>query len=325
MNRKEFTDVVNLVSMAFDTDTDTIHFKEKEIFVENKIFGMVTKFDVGFEASISGTNFQQLLKLLDKDDGEEITITNNKNSIGLLNNKYRFQKFTIKDIKLKELNFKKLPDDFYTALKFCLPSVSDKEMYGVLNAINFNKDLITTCDNSTVTTYKTSFVVDKEFNLPRLTGILISELRPALFCIDGNKVYFKTADEKTIIFSVLMAGEYPSKNIEERFKTQGTKFSLPKEISKTLKRANICANKDKTNNLFVIIDIKKDKIIVKSSDGRGESEVPIEYKNDNEVEIKVNVQQLEYGLQISNEFNLIDQKYLMFNGEFKHLLCTSFF
>jgi hypothetical protein len=323
MNKEILIKNMDLVSQVLSEDYDLVHFTPESIHTQNNIMGVLCKADTSFAASIRGI---ELVKLLKKMPGEEVELKSTDKFLqvkgGGLNAKFRkYPDKTKEPPDYSKLNFVDISNDFLDGVNCCLPSVSDKEIQGVLTGMHIADNKIVSCNNITVTEYTMEKSTGMVFTLPKIMAKVVEDFRPVLMCIDNNKVVFTNADKTVFIWSVLMAGKYPMDNMVKLLDCKGEEYTLPKEAGGEALTTSLFSFDAEDGTSFVGVDIKDKEVVLSGNKSFGSLENAIEHKSDKQFKFYIDPGVLTRALGINTTFNHCGNYITFKNKNIRHLVC----
>lgn len=321
MNKTNVIKVLDSISPILSEDYDIIHFNPTSIYAESNMIGISCNLDFGFKASVRGI---ELIKLLKKMSGDEVEfkLTDKTLSVKGGGLAAKFKKYDKEKTPpdFTELEFKEVPDNFLEAIIACLPSVSDKDIQGILTGLHIDNALMYGCNNVSVTEYEIPDM-DATFTLPKQTASLLTKFNPKYYHITDNKVIFANEDKTSYLWSVLMAGAYPVENMVKLLSKEGDVFSLPEEIGKRADIVSLFAYDAQDGSSFIEVDIQPDKIVLGGNKSFGNLEDVMEYKSEGNVKFHVNSLSLNRALLIDNKFTYCGNFIVFENDKVRHLVC----
>lgn len=268
--------------------SDLVLMDDDKIVSYNDEIAISHPFDIGITGGVSA---DELIKLLQKlpsedikineaeDEGETQLSISCKDSDGEVIEAgfYMATDITIPNLGIDELDdddWFELPSDFIAGVNFCLSSASNNIEAGMLTCINIEGNTIMSCDNFQATKYEMKDEIDDELilNIPKDAAKNLAQYRPTEVAKNDGWIHFRN-DVETIYSARIMDMDYP--NVKGLFATKEddddlVSMTLPKELKKTLLRAEILADSDeKSGNKQVAIKSKKGKLTVSGNGPAG--------------------------------------------------------
>ena len=192
--------------------------------------------------AIKADSLYQLLSKITRDEIEieisekEVLITAGKAHAGLaLQTEIRLPVDEItQDVDLK---WKKLPNDFCSALDFTTFTCSHDNSKPVLTCVHVSPDFIESSDDFRMTRHDTK-LTGVDFLLPCRSAQVVAKYAVTQVAQDSSWVHFKT-EKGTCISCRLFEGKFPSATVDKAMKVKGNAFTLPERLIPVLDRAGI--------------------------------------------------------------------------------------
>jgi hypothetical protein len=235
--------------------------------------------------------------------------------------------------ELPEEDFSSLPKDFLKGLKLSHTSAAANDpAFGVLNGVCIKGDKIFACDNFRISEYQMEEKIEKSFVIPLKSAIdlLRSNLEMTKFLVEDNWVHFLDPEEKIILSSILLSGEYPIEKIQKVLnKKEWTDnvITLPEELSDSIGRANVLSSETLDNLPFITLKMNEGEMEITGEREFGEYYEKLDWKgftSKKGVSIKASPDFLKEILKVTNKFRMTkDNSALLFSTDnFKHLVLS---
>ena len=257
----------------------------------NDIISIRYPLEIDLEGAIDSAVFYQLIQKItpDKDGNVTLEFDEAKSHIKVKGKGTKSGLKLDKEIKLplkEELgeitdeDWITLPDNFITALKFCMFTVGRDMSKPLLTCLNITGDYIESCDNQRFTRYQVDGkgAFDESLIIP---GVAIRSM-VNYDLVDYKKpegtgwIHFRTAGN--LIFSTrVYDDQYP--DLTELYEVEGSQIKFPTGIDTALDRAGLFskADHDIDNEVEVEIQDKKLRVKVEGQTGWIEEELPVRY------------------------------------------------
>lgn len=220
--------------------------------------------------------------------------------------------------------WKKLPEDFIKALKFCYPCCSRDMSRPVLTCVNVTEKRIEASDSYQIITFDLSDKIPVEpFLIPvsairELVKYDIKEVSKG-----ESWIHFRTEDG-TVFSSRIFMGEFP--NIDAHLEVSGKEFDFPKNTREILERADVFSKKGASHDDIipaVEIEIKKKLMHVSAKNEHGwfKERARVKYADD-PVAFEVGI---DFLLDIADKFwnCVIGENAIKFEGDnWVHVIAT---
>lgn len=235
--------------------------------------------DLDLEGAVKADKLYKFLSKLKTDEIEgevtdsEIKLTTKKSKVGL------GLQVEIK-MPLEEIGkigkWKDLPEDFNTAIGFCIFSCSRDMSKPVLTCIHVKTDQAESSDNFRGTIKKFKGELPFSFLLPASTAREL--IRYPIKQIGRGKgwVHFRTASD-TIFSCRIFEDNFPE--MSHLFDIKGKEIKLPKGLDETLDEAGVFSAKDHFLDDVVKVTMEDKKMLIHASDGNDwfDSEARVRY------------------------------------------------
>lgn len=323
MDKEKLLKGLDLVAQTLSEEYDVLHFNPDAIHAENNVMGIVCKIEMGFHSSVRGI---ELVKLLKKMPGKEVefTVTDKTLNVksGTLSAKLRrFDDRASKPRDFSELIFEEVPEKFSSALAVCSPSVSDKEIQGILTGLHLDGDKATSCNNITAMEYTMEGKFRKPFTIPKTIVNVLSSFEPKYVCIEDARVIFTNEDKSIFIYSVLMAGKYPFDNVVKLLGASGDSFSLPEGLGNEAYIVSLYSFTTQDKTPFIEIDIQKGQVVLTGDKEFGSLEDTIVHESKGETKFHVDPSLLIRALGINKEFTHCGNYIVFKDKDIRYLVC----
>jgi len=267
MNKKKLLAAIEAVSPGISSNS-IIEQSNLVIFDKNRLISYNDEIAVSvpFESDLSGgIPSTELSKLLRRMSGKEIEISQKDNqtmlACGRTKAGFNIQESEVPKIIIEENNqkWKSLPEDFSTALFFCLFSAATDINKGILTCLKMEKDLMISCDNFRLTRYQMAAKITKILLIPGSIVKSLIDHNPIKYVQTDNWIHFQNK-EKVIFSCRTMEGEFP--DVERLLDIEGEKIAFPKELKQTLQRTEILAEISTEDSKIkaIVITLEKGKI-----------------------------------------------------------------
>ncbi len=232
---------------------------------------------------------QALYEFLNKIKKDEIEIDWEENQVLIKAGKSKAGLVFEQEVKLpidEEIGeigkWKKLPENFIEALKFCHPCCSRDMSRPVLTCVNVAKDKIEASDSYQIVLYKLDKKMPvKEFLIPASSVKELVRYDIKEIAEGESWVHFRT-EEGTVFSSRTINNEFP--DTSRHLDVDGVEFSFPKNIDEILQRANVFSKKETNTGDIPVVTVeikdKKVKVSARNESGWFEEEVRTKYDKD---------------------------------------------
>jgi len=229
---------------------------------------------------------QALYKFLDKVKKDEIDITWEENQVIIKAGKSKAGLVFEQEVKLpieveigKIEKWKKLPENFVEALKFCYPCCSRDMSRPVLTCVSIDKENIQASDSYQIVLHTLDKTMPiKACLIPASAAKELVKYAVTSVAIGESWLHFKTEDG-TIFSCRILNNEFPDTSKHLEF--EGVEFEFPKNIEQILERANVFSKKASSHGDIPIITIQiKDgqvKVIAENEYGWFEEKTRTKY------------------------------------------------
>ncbi len=180
--------------------------------------------------------------------------------------------------------WKDLPDDFGTGVKLCMFSAAKTTNLGTLSCIYFDKDCITSSDNTRISAYRMEKEMDT-FLLPAAVCSSILQLKPMYYHLqeDGRTLLFMNEDADVFCVRTI-SGEYPNYSaiaFDTKYEEKED-LILPEEIIDMVKSVGTVNADIQSAEQYITISLKDSIITVETThqSGWGKQEVELDYDLD---------------------------------------------
>lgn len=351
MKREELLKAIETTVIAIDksgspTGMDFLVFDEGWIRGFNDVLSISYPIATGVTGAIKA---HELLKVLNKMEGESIRISNEKDGKILIKDAKTTLKMTqmeessltqlqdhISSLKTDGIKWGQISKRFIDGLTTCLYSAGVAPELGALAGVAFKEGFILSTDNYRITMFQTDEPVPTPFVLPTEVANGVKNFKGEFsgLYVDEAWVHFKGLGGMVVSARRLM-DEYPFDNVIELFKqnfpkSKGQKpYILPPGIIKAIERAEILAGVGEEGLDFLTqIELSREGKFLKV---RGEKEIgEVEDKVlweegasfPEKLKLKVSPTFLKKVIGMTNNFQLSENKTtILFEGEFfKHLM-----
>ena len=310
MKKSEILNVLNLVKPGIASkdiiESMTYFYLNKDkIVTYNDLISVQHPFDIQVKCFVKAKQFHDALTKI-KEDELQISLNKGKLNIKAKGTNVNFATIKDKEIanrikkvnkSLEDVKWKKLPEDFVTALMMCSFCTSKNESEGVATCVFVDGDKVKSTNNAQIAMTKLPKKIDNMF----IKSSAIKDLKalePIEYVITKSWIHFKNKDK--CIFSIrTIKGKFP--NIEKIFKkVKADSIPLPEEIKSGLDIASIFVDTD-LPTVTVVCKDKKCIVRVESESGEATYEADMNYKG-KEVKFKIQpaflLQMLEHDTNI---------------------------
>ena len=178
--------------------------------------------------------------------------------------------------------WKKLPENFIEALKFCYPCCSRDMSRPVLTCVNVGKDKIEASDSFQIVFHDLDKKMPvKGFLLPATAVKELVRYKVKEIAEGESWVHFRTEDG-TVFSSRIVHNDFP--DISKHMEVDGVEFEFPKNTNEMLERANVFSKKEvNTGDIPVVsVEVKEGrvKISAKNEFGWFEEDARVKYDGD---------------------------------------------
>lgn len=305
--------------------SDNFIFKNNEVSVYNDYVAVSCPIESTFEGTVP---IKELYTLLSKITDDEVECDIRKDSLKIKGKSFSASIVLEKDADpfIESIPIPKkwstLPKNFIDAISTCLYSASNDISETSLTCLHFEGGIVESCDNFKVSQYVLDDSVFDSFLLPSVACRDIIKFLPIEYSLLDGWIQFRIS-EGSILSCRLAEGDFSDlSNIIDNGTYHSVNF--PKEVSKILERAEIMANKDKSSNLELSINISNGVVEVKGEGERGWYKESIDITNTDvpDMEFMINSEYFKYVLNHSQSIELdIDNSKLRFVGDkFTHIV-----
>jgi len=152
--------------------------------------------------------------------------------------------------KVKE--WKKLPENFIEALKFCYPCCSQDMSRPALTCVNITKESIQASDSYQIVQHKLDEEMPEECLIPASAVKELIKYAVKEVTKGESWIHFRTED-RTVFSSRVLNESFP--NISKHLTTEGEEFDFPRNINQILERANVFSKKEAAGGDIPTINI----------------------------------------------------------------------
>jgi DNA polymerase III sliding clamp (beta) subunit (PCNA family) len=324
MDKETLVKNLSLISQILSEDYDILHFNPNSIHAESNVVGCLCKMETGITGSIRGIELAKLLNKI-KDKDVEVKVTEKHISVKGGGASAQLRKYNKPNNppNFDELTFAEVPEDFSTALTTCFPSISDKEIQGVLTGLFFGDKTVLACDNFTVSSYTMQTGFGSTFTIPRASAAIINQFKPRYAHIMKNKAIFANEDKSIFVWSVLMAGEYPSERILKLFNSTGTEIILPEDLANNVAITELFSYENADGSRCIKVDVQKEQVVLSGSRAFGSVEDTIKVKSETEGSFHIDPNILSRFLKITNKVEKCGNYLLFKSGKNVALACLA--
>jgi DNA polymerase III sliding clamp (beta) subunit (PCNA family) len=197
-------------------------------------------------------------------DEKEILIKAGRSKAGfVLENEILLPVEEIGNIK----NWKKLPDNFLKAIKFCAAACAKSDNKPILTCIHVNEDIIEGAEHHRIANYTLSNTLKiNPFLLPASSVNDVIKFQPIEIANGENWIHFKN-EEKAIMSCRIVEENYVE--TEKHFKIKGKKIIFPKTLPETIDRARVFSKEKESIMETIEIQLEKGKLCVSSKSQSG--------------------------------------------------------
>ena len=229
---------------------------------------------------------QALYEFLNKIKKDEIEIEWEENQVLIKSGRSKAGLILEQEIKIpidEEIGeigkWKKLPENFVDALKFCYPCCSTDMSRPVLTCVNVAKDKIEASDSYQIVVYELSGKMPIKTCLIPAASIRDLVRYDIKEVAEGESwIHFRTEDG-TIFSSRVIDNEFP--DTSQHLEVDGSEFTFPKNVDQILSRANVFSKKEACSGDLptVTVEIKDQriKILAENEYGWFEEEARVKY------------------------------------------------
>lgn len=235
---------------------------------------------------VGAVKAQALYEFLNKIKKEEIDIEWEENQVIIKAGRSKAGLVLEQEVKLpieEEIGeiskWKKLPENFIEALKFCHPCCSRDLARPILTCVHVDKDKVEASDSYQIVVYK----LDGKFPIknclipaPAARELVRYNIKET--AESESWIHFKTEDG-TIFSSRVLDSEFP--DTSHHLEIEGVEFEFPKNADQILQRANVFSKKEINAGDVppVTIEVKNQrvKISAKNESGWFEEESRVKY------------------------------------------------
>lgn len=173
--------------------------------------------------------------------------------------------------------WKKLPENFIEALKFCHHCCSRDMSRPVLTCVSVEKEKVQASDSYQIVAYDLSGKMPAAFLIPASAVKELVRYPVKEMAMGESWVHFRS-EEGTVFSSRIINNEFPdtSKHLE----IEGVEFSFPKNVHEMLERARIFSKKEMSADMPIItVSVKggQVKLSAKNEYGWFEEEARVKY------------------------------------------------
>lgn len=280
------------------------------------------------------TNFKialpadELTKLIKKISSKEVEMTLEENQLILKAGRTKAG-FNIIAIDLGNLefmdfkninNWKPLPIDFTEALAFCHFSAANDASLGVLTNLCVEKNQVISSDDPRISQYifEEELDIDLSILIPKKIAEFLSKIELKEISIGDSMIYYKD-DDGVIYAHRVIADEFL--DTSEFLNVEGEEITLPKELLKSLNKAQIFSDKI-DNYQKVTVKIQKDCIVVRGEGIKGWVEDPVDLEEETDKQFEFLADPAHLIQILSKTQNaVINENVIMFGGDnFKHIV-----
>ncbi len=328
INRTEFQAKLNLLRPGLAdkeiiSQSTSFVFHDSRIYTYNDMVAVSVPFESDLEGAVPG---EALIQLLDKMTQETITVNMTDDQFTVQAKNVAAGLRIEKEISLPvdELEipaeWKKLPADFPTALRFCMFSTSSDTSKPVLTCVHINDNFIESCDNYRATRY---FVPEKGMEnllIPQSSANALLKYKAGKYGITEGWVHF---DAEGVVFSCrTYAEEYP--NVGPLFKVVGKKLSLPEGIDTALDRAAIFTSMRKAVDEIATLALGDGVLTITGMGDSGwyKEKLKVDY-HEEPIKFCVNPHFLKEAIPLTREITLGTGALVLAGDCFKHVVSLS--
>ncbi len=322
ISRKEF--LKTLKNIKIDK-SDSFIFKNNEVITYNDFTMVSCPIESTFEGIVP---IKELYTLLSKITDDEIECDTKKGSLKIKGKSFSasilLEKDTdpfIESIPISK-KWNRLPKNFVDAVSTCLHTASKDTNEAILTCLHFEGGRVESCDNYRVSQYLFDSDMDKSFLLPSIACRDIVKFSPIEYSMVDGWIQFKMK-EGIVLSCRLAEGDFSDLSSIVNIGNYKP-VDFPKELSKILERAEIMANKDKSYNLELSVNISNSIVEIKGEGDNGwyKESIKIENSNVPDMEFIINSEFFKYVLQYSQSIEIdIDNSKLRFVGDkFTHII-----
>lgn len=246
-------------------------FMNKNVVTYNDEISVSCPLDVDLEGAINAT---ELYAFVNKIGGDEVEMSLNENNelvfkAGKSKAGLRVQsEVTLPLSEIGEVKkFKKLPDGFLKALKFCMGSCSSDMSRPVLTCVHVNETTVESSDGYRLANFTLSESIPvSKFLLPaRICGTVIA-FKPTKIAEGEGWIHFKN-ETNAILSCRVFSEDFP--NTAPHLKVKGAELEFPKETKAILEKAMIFSKKDSALDESIKVTFAKGKMEIRSESGTG--------------------------------------------------------
>lgn len=333
VNRQELLAILNKIKPGLSQKSiieqaQHFIFTKSHIVTYNDNIAICYPFKTDFQFTVIANEF---FKLLDSINHDEIDMSL-ENEILLIKSKSRKIKIKslgkVKDVEqyltaldyydLDKFEWKKLSDNFLTAIKHCVFSASRDMSNLALTGIYINKKYVFSTDGLRISKHNLSKKIDKI--------LLPVNSAESLIGFDINRYFIKDAwiffvDKNNVIFcSKKLNEKYPYSDLNKNFDFDGIEIELPEDFIDSVSSAEILAEGEFNIDKTVIVKIKDSKIYCIGSNDIGEVKTWNKIKCKKDLSFVINPIFLKDILKITNKIKIGSDRVMFQHDNFKHLI-----
>ncbi len=178
--------------------------------------------------------------------------------------------------------WRKLPDNFIEALKFCYPCCSKDMSRPVLTCVSVSKDKIEASDSYQIVQHTLDGEMPgKDFLIPATAAKELVRYKVNEITKGESWIHFRTEDG-TVFSCRVLNNEFP--DTSKHLQVDGVAFGFPKNIDQVLERADIFSKKESSAGdlAMVIVEIKDGRVRISADNEYGwfEEESRVKYDGD---------------------------------------------
>jgi DNA polymerase III sliding clamp (beta) subunit (PCNA family) len=328
VSRAEFQAKLNLLRPGLAdkeiiSQSASFAFHTNRIYTYNDMVAVSVPFESDLEGAVPG---ESLIQLLDKMTQESITVnmTDDQFTVQAQNVSagLRIEKEISLPVDELEIptEWKKLPADFTTALRFCMFSTSSDTSKPVLTCIHIENNYVESCDNYRATRY---FVPEKgmaNLLIPSSSANALLKYKPQKYGVTEGWVHFEA---EGVVFSCrTYAEEYP--DVGRLFAVKGKKLSLPEGIGTALERASIFTSMRKAVDETATLSMGDGVLVIIGMGDGGwyKEKLKVDY-HEEPIKFCVNPHFLKEAIPLTREITLGTGALVLAGDCFKHVVSLS--
>lgn len=220
--------------------------------------------------------------------------------------------------EMKDVLWKKVPDDFIKGISMCLFSVAKDVSINLANIL-VKETYIYTSDTMRVSRYTLNKqIIRDDILIPYTVAVNLIKYELTECCVSENWIHFKTKDNAIFSFRKVISS-FP--DCSKFFNLKGKKISLNADLSKVVKNVSIFTDKTIEMDKTIHLRFEKNKLTCRAEDSVGweEQDVSINYDGE-KFDLDVHPTFLYQALDKAVDIIIGDTKAMLSTNKFDHVM-----